>query len=283
MSVSSFEFLLAQAGPQQIQPGMLILGGIAVLLGFLTVYLLCVPMRMMRGAIADERHKRDELTASLEQIRLQADKELQEAKLAAASQRDEERRAAETRITDRDRHIRRLQWDAEAYADLPAIKSKLCDAQLACHVGRRVQKRLEEKVAARDEATRCRLQQAQHEQLAAEARAQDLNKKIHHTKLDQHVQRRLQKRLEQRVQEQAAQLRSSSQQLFELTERAQSLEASLRAQSETVIQRKLEEVERQGDRLRQLQGELQSSSLPTQACIEALTSLANGRTNESEH
>lgn len=283
MSVSYFESLLAQAASPPIAPVILILGGIAAFLGFLAVYLLCVPMRMMRGSIADGQQERDKLTANLEQQRVQADKDLHEAKLAAASQRDEERRAAEMKIEDRDRHIRRLQREAEAHAELPAIKSKLCDAQLANHVGRRAQQRLEEKVVERAVAARSELQLVNAELRSAEARSQQLDRQIRHDSLDQHVQRRLQQRLEQRIQDQADQLQNSSRKLAELTARAESLEGSLRTQSETAIQKKLEEVERQGDTLRRLQGQLQSSDLPPQACIEALASLANGRASEGGH
>lgn len=275
MSQSSVELLLAQTATPQITP-LLILGGIAALLGFVVIYLLCVPMRMMRDARAETLGENQTLTATMEQQRLQAEKDLDEAKLAGVSLLDEQRRAGESKIADRDRHIKRLEREAKDFSELHVIKSKLCDAQLANHVGRRVRNRLEEKIADQAKAARLALDRVEADRRAATAQTQRLSRKLRQGQLDKHVQRRLQQRLEDRIREQETRLQNHSQHIAEVTEQAQSLEGSLRRQSATAIQKKLCEVDGQSETLRRLQEQLQSSDMPLQACVEALAWLANG-------
>lgn len=315
MHAFSFTPLLAQELAFPSRP-VLIMGGVIAFLLVVAVYLAFLSIPTLRSAIRDAQRERDAMGLQLEAETADAKQQIESQRRAAEKQQRDREEVADRRMGDLRRQIARLEKEAESFAELPALRSELCDAKLANHVGARLQSRLEQTIRERQTKTDTQLQQAREALSRSQRQALELYHELRDAELERHVQcrkqqrlskaarlesdsqrqataaaqrqlrdatldihvrRRLEERLATRLREQSDVLHTSSAQLGDLNEQVESLQNTVRAQSESMINNKLAEVQREGERLRDLQDRLQSSDLSPQECLEAMAALTNGR------
>jgi hypothetical protein len=243
MSVSSLFALLAQSTTAGVSPVVLVLGGATFLLFVVAAYLVFVPIPMLQTALADTRRQREQEREQLDQ-QLRAERETADQTIGVLKSR-----------------IRNLREEADGFSELPKTKSALQDAELALHVQGRLQERLNEDAKAVAE---------RH----VEVHERDA-RLLRDAALETHVRRRTQQRLEDRIQEQQCALRTGERSVTELTTQIESLQSDVRAQSETAIEKRLADVQRESDRLRSIQERLQSSELSPQERLQALLGNSN--------